>query len=245
MNNEIKILLGNEICSVFLQKGFYKEHAGKSPLHKHYHTEIQFALDGAATYVTQTGKYELKSCCALAVPANTYHYTKTISPGTKRAVIFVDKELKEEKFLTFSEELITTFFKEINLAINTNNYFKLQCMIPLLCSEFFNCKIKPSNNIDYSFLIEDFFTLNYSTDVRLQDLASHLNTSEKHASRLLYQCTGHNFSDEITQRRMEIAEIMLTSGEFSKQKIAELVGYNSYSGFYKAYEKYFQKKNSK
>lgn len=245
MNNEIKILLGNKTYSVFMQKGFFAENALDSPLHKHYHTEIQFVLDGNSTCVTANERFELQSGYALAIPSNTYHYTEKVSEGTKRVAVFIDKEIKEARMLNFQEEFISYFFKEINAALKTNNFFKLQCIIPIFCSQFFDCELMPANNINYSFLIEDFFTLNYSTNVRLQDLAKHLNVSEKHASRLLYQYTGNNFTEEITKRRMEIAEIMIARGEGSRQHIAEHVGYNSYSGFFKAYEKYLQKKGTK
>lgn len=245
MNNEIKILLGNETYSVFLQKGFFAENPSQSPLHKHYHTEIQFVLGGNTTCVTSNERFELQSGNALAIPANTYHYTEQIASGTKRVAFFIDKELKQEKILSFEEDFIKSFFEEINVALKTNNFFKLQCIIPIFCSQVFDCELMPANNINYSFLIEAFFTLNFSTNVRLQDLAKHLNVSEKHASRLLYQYTGNNFTEEITKRRMEIAEIMIARGEVSRQYIAEYVGYNSYSGFFKAYEKYLQKKETK
>lgn len=243
MNNEIKIKIDDKVYSVFLQNGFYIQKALMSPLHKHYHTEIQFILDGDLSVCTLTNRFNLKSGSAIAIPANTIHYSENIAKGTKMSAFLINKKIEKEKLINFSNELVRTFFNEIELSLKTNNHSKVISFINLFCSYFFESNPKFESNKNYAIVIEDFFTMKYSTNAKLTDLANLLNVSEKQAARLVLKYTGNNFTDEITKRRMEIAEILLGLNTLTKKEISEYVGYNSYSGFYKAYEKYRQEKN--
>lgn len=244
MNNELKISSGKNTYSVFLQEGFYVQDAKASPLHKHYHTEIQFILDGAITCIVENKKFELKSGNVLAIPANTIHYSENVKPGTQMSAFLINKKIDKTTLLNFPSELIGLFFKEIEKSLETNNYSKVLGFINLFCCYFFDSNPQFESSVNYAFTIEDFFTLNYSNNVKLSDLAKNLNLSEKQVARLVYKYTGNNFTDEITKRRMEIAEILLSTTDLSKKAISEYVGYDSYSGFYKAYEKFTKSKKS-
>ena len=47
-----------------------------------------------------------------------------------------------------------------------------------------------------------------------------------------------NFSEELTARRMLAADHLIKDGRLSLAEVAETVGYQTYSGFWKAYKKF-------
>ena len=90
---------------------------------------------------------------------------------------------------------------------------------------------------DYAFIIEEFLKVNYARDVKLSDLAAELNLSETHTERLVKKYTGNTFRQELAEIRIKMAQMLLSSTDMTMAEISEYVGYNSYSGFYKAYKK--------
>lgn len=244
MSNEIRVLIDNEINSVYLDDGFCVENAEFSPFHKHYHTEIQLLLKGTQSCNVNNNQYNLQRGFAFLIPANVYHSTNNPEPNTKRVSFFIDKNIREENLKKLPLELIDLFAKEIEAFKETNNLTRLQGYITTLCCILFDDNSSSKDNINYGFLIESFFMQNFNKNFDLADLAKYLNVSKKHASRLVMKHTGNNFTDELTKRRMEVAEILLTDQGLSKAKVGEYVGYNTYSGFYKAYEKYASNKQN-
>ena len=72
--------------------------------------------------------------------------------------------------------------------------------------------------------------------ITLSDLAQVLGLSTKQAGRLLMHYTGRTFRGELTRCRMEAARRMMAETNAPPLTvIAERVGYQSYSGFWKAF----------
>ena len=53
---------------------------------------------------------------------------------------------------------------------------------------------------------------------------------------------GADFKELTIMHRMEIAKRLIDEGSYSMEDISRLVGYNSYSGFYVAYNNYVKSK---
>ena len=88
------------------------------------------------------------------------------------------------------------------------------------------------------FIIYEFFENRYNEDVTVFDLARELNLSEKQTSRLVEMYIGVGFSKALTNYRLNAAKQLLTSDKsLTMSTVAELVGYRSYSGFWKAFKK--------
>ena len=71
----------------------------------------------------------------------------------------------------------------------------------------------------------------------IADLARQLHFSEKHTARLVLKHTGQTFTQALTAQRMTIARHLAATTDMSLGDISRYVGYRSYSGFWKAYEK--------
>ena len=74
-------------------------------------------------------------------------------------------------------------------------------------------------------------------NLSIKKLAKILNLSEKQTERTVKQIYGVTFKQKLTEKRINVAKDLLFETENSINKIAELVGYSSYNGFYSAFIK--------
>lgn len=85
--------------------------------------------------------------------------------------------------------------------------------------------------------IEAYIDTNYRGNLTLEDLAGHLFLSERQAARIVREVTGLSFNKAVQKHRMECAKRMLLERTPIKDIWVHL-GYSSYGGFYKAFQKY-------
>ena len=78
----------------------------------------------------------------------------------------------------------------------------------------------------------------YST-VTLSTLADRFGFSKRQLIRVIQDCTGKNFTQLVTQLRMEKAAGMLAAKKSSTEQIAADVGYASLSSFYRVFVGYY------
>ena len=76
----------------------------------------------------------------------------------------------------------------------------------------------------------------------VKKLAEELHISVKQAERLVVLHTGCTFNTALTNNRIRAAEFLMKTTSFSISEIANLVGYESHSGFWKAYKRYREQK---
>ena len=220
MNNRITVTVGNEQKTFYLQNGFYFRETNVSPIHKHYYTEVHTVTDGCISYTIDQKTYTLESGEILVIPPNALHSCSAIDSRAKHCSFMIDIPIKKVTKSKLSPETVKDFFDEIDVAEQKKDY--------AFCAE---------RIVDYSFIIEEYLKINYAKDIKLSDLAAELNLSEKHTERLIKKFTGNTFKQELSSIRIKTAQMLIASTDMTMTEISEYVGYNSYSGFYKAYKK--------
>jgi len=91
---------------------------------------------------------------------------------------------------------------------------------------------------DIKFKIDDFISRNFHADTTLEDLAEYLHLSPKQANRYVQKYLGMSFKQALNSFRAMITDNMLASKRATLTEISERVlGYQSYSGFWKMYSK--------
>ena len=78
----------------------------------------------------------------------------------------------------------------------------------------------------------------FQEDVTLVSVAEELNVSLFYLSKLFRKHTGTNFTEYLTQLRVEHAKSLLAAGEMSVKEVAYAAGFNSQSYFSKIFKKY-------
>ena len=242
VNHEITFPVGNTMQSAFMQYGFYNQSVNRQVVHTHSYTEIH-AFIGKVTFYIDDVANTLDGANILLIPKQTYHtYVQDESAVHAAFQVQFNSEFKVKEV---PESILREFFKGIAESRDTGDYAKVIPYMSFFCSYFFKSDepIIARNVTDYAFLINEFFSLKCIYDVKLSDLAGDLCVSEKQAHRLVIKHTGKNFSEELTSRRMIAADHLIKGGRLSLTEVAETVGYQTYSGFWKAYKKFKENKS--
>lgn len=88
-------------------------------------------------------------------------------------------------------------------------------------------------------MIDDYISLNYAEDGIIEKISNLLHMSRRNTSRIINELFGASLSELVIRQRMNCALGFITESDMPLSKIAEEVGYNSYSAFYKAFVKYY------
>jgi AraC-like DNA-binding protein len=90
-----------------------------------------------------------------------------------------------------------------------------------------------------SLVIEHYIWENYANAVTVGDAAEFCGLSVRGLERVCIRSFGKPFSELLQDYRMDTAKNLISTTELKLSKIAELTGYTSYDGFYKAWTKHF------
>lgn len=92
---------------------------------------------------------------------------------------------------------------------------------------------------NYVRMAKEYMEKQYMEDVSLDMVADHVGITSFYMSRLLRRETGANFTEMLTDIRMQKALELLWKNECSIREVSERTGYVSLSYFYKVFKKYF------
>ena len=239
MYKELIVKTNSQKYKVFLQKGFYSSTAPAHKLHKHNYPEIHVVTNGSATFTIGENSHTLKSGNLMIVPRGIFHCFDSKDKDTLCAAFQIDCELNEILIYDIGTDTILNFMQESEKAKLSQDYSTVATYVALF-SDYFshNKKLATRPVTDYGFLIHEFFSIHYSEDLHICDLANALHLSERQTERLVIKHTGNSFKKELSAIRMNIAKRLLKSSEMSLKEISQYVGYKSYAGFWKSMKKY-------
>lgn len=237
MERELRFYFGNQAHRAFLGHGFFDFSATASPLHYHHYTEIQMLLSGSGYYTMGGAGCTLSAGQALLIPAHLYHEAHSFTPDSRHIAFQITLPLPGPEVKTLPAGMTAQFFGVIERYLSSRKSEELSAFIAMLCVHLAGPSRDWSLPIqDRTHLIHEFFSNHYHQPVTLSDLARVLGLSTKQAGRLLLHYTGRTFREELTRCRMEAARRMMAEKNAPPLTvIAEKVGYQSYSGFWKAF----------
>ena len=84
-----------------------------------------------------------------------------------------------------------------------------------------------------------WFADNFAKQITEDDLAAEVSISKRHLSRVLADIYGMSFREKLIEVRLHRAAQLLEQTEMNIDEIASAVGYRSFSGFHRAFVRYF------
>lgn len=141
-----------------------------------------------------------------------------------------------------------------NICIQSRHFINHQkgillASVAMRLLELLNAKIPAefrSNERNYSissmnrrWIIEEHICRNYDKLDGISALSGALHLSERQTRAFIKKEFNSTYKKMIIKQRMDVANILFQDEGQSLEKIAELVGYQSYSGFYVAYSNFF------
>ncbi len=101
-----------------------------------------------------------------------------------------------------------------------------------------SCVADDSRHSRY-YRIEMWFADNYSKQITEDDLAREVAISKRHLSRVFADIYGMSFREKLIEVRLHRAAQLLEQTKMNIDEISSAVGYKSFSGFHRAFVRYF------
>ncbi|MGP4041220.1 AraC family transcriptional regulator [Gracilibacillus sp. D59] len=141
-----------------------------------------------------------------------------------------------ERIQDIMKELLTEMMEESILSQS-----KIKFLMGLLILELIEQKNHSHQNIDQSeqhaFLTEVFHYIEeHYQEANLQTLAKKFNQTAYWVSKQIKTLTKQNFKDLVQEKRLLVAKNLLMYSDLSMQAIAEEVGYENISYFYRLFK---------
>lgn len=102
--------------------------------------------------------------------------------------------------------------------------------------DYFDSKSETKKDIRIKQIL-NFIYQHYTEDISLYSLAENVYLNPSYVSRLVKENTGKNYTEILTELRIDKAEELLQNTDLYIYEIAEQVGYNNLNYFYKSFRK--------
>ena len=263
----IKIKLGKVQYSLLIN--------GASPIFTHevdHHCnanyELHIILSGSCIIHAEKAIFKLKRGEALLIAPNEYHSLANGSNDLSRIVLtfsVISKNsegatdfdrlspctnLKLSDFeLLLCEKIIQEFSSEKLFAQETANTLYTLLFIGVV-RKIMTCAEK-EKTIELSEIgerlgiIDNFFENNLAKNPTCEQLAKISYLSVRQLNRVLNKHYGVSFKKKLHQARIEKAELLLRTTDYTIPEICELIGYNSITTFLKAFKQQYKETPAK
>ena len=216
---------------------------GITPPHNHRQGELHIMLSGSADYTIGNTNQVLKAGSFVYIPPKMHHSSKALDEETTFVTFTVRGGPKQTSFCCLSPALLEGFY---TACLESETLGTLNNLMPYFYILLGNV-LRPSGpnvreNRDYEGMILRYLDAHYNRDMTLSSLAEHIGISPKQIQRIIQKETGKTFLEELTARRMRAARYLEENTTMSATEIAHYVGYNSYSGYWKARKNYLEQK---
>lgn len=231
---ELRLNINQTDTAVFLSNSFGPVRAS-SPFHRHGYAEVHITRQGSVRF--NMLKESVTACEGevSVIPAGTVHRMTIDDGDTLHYSFLIDYPVDEFMRYPVGRQAIDDFVCEAERFGKGDRHGTLLQCIAFVCKDFMHQDICYANIENREFRMREFFAVNYNKQVSLSDLAAELELSPKQTARLVKKYMGDNFETVLLQHRTEAARLLMqTDSALTLSEIAQLVGYSSYSGFWKA-----------
>ena len=86
--------------------------------------------------------------------------------------------------------------------------------------------------------VVQYIQSNYSSELRLEQLATIFGYNRAYLGKVFHQYTGENFNNYLDRIRITEAKRLLASEQYKVYEVAEMVGYTNINYFHNKFKKY-------
>ncbi len=232
----MNVEISNSKRRMFLGDALPNEKSFFSPMHRHMYAEIHLVFDGVLHIECESREYVVCQNEAVMIPPAKYH--ETFSKG-RTVVSFAfqsDCDINDITIKKIPHDFLLSMLDKMRDPSSSQSFLNY---LSFIISELSGCdRIGVVSEEDYRYTVGEFFSMNYSDDIHISDLASTLHLSDMQTQRVVKKITGKTFGENLLMYRMMTAEHMIKNTQMSLSDISEYVGYRSYNGFRKALAKF-------
>ena len=235
-------------------------------VHSHAEFEYHFVMDGNALIKFDEGRVSLKKGESILILPDTFHkFLPCDTESTVLSISFSFKKNKygADYYKAIERKIVRSGFEVIEVSDLINDV--IRAIIPTVHSDrmfafeemragmtllFVNILFHLSHGrVDShelpftqehdirAYIMEEYFNEHYMEKISLSELARRLHLGEKQTERMIKKTYGVNFREQLSKIRIKSAMELLVETSKSVTEISELVGYDSYNGFYYVFKK--------
>ena len=240
---ELPVFIGGKEYSAFLQPVFFDAGKMASVFHDHGNAEIHLVIKGKLEYRVGNETYVLYRDQIMLIPQGVFHGPLGYDGETRHIAFQVQLGECGFRIVDMPDGTLERVYETVQKSVETNCGNRLSSTLAYICSELIDdgdgCGLQPLRKREV--VIREYISRHYAEDRTVDDLADELGLSVKQTEREVYKIFGMPFGKTICERRMSVAEQLISSGKYTLSDVSLLVGYKTYSGFWKAHGKYSQK----
>ena len=155
-----------------------------------------------------------------------------------KEILYQLEQIQKEKYILIKEPFEAEYMIH-NIAkeqrekkigwVSTSNFLFWQFVILSLrhINNSHSAQKHPNGTLNLGLEASKFIHMNYQNDITINSVAKYLNIAPRHVNRVFQSLFGTTFSRTLSILRMEYAKNYLCSTNYSVEKIAALVGFNS------------------
>jgi AraC-like DNA-binding protein len=200
-----------------------------SNLSQYYVHIIEESPDGSSLFA---GSRKLLQTTATTADIELFKRLIAINPG---------RDLRRsDNPKVYEKSNVLKGFKDANTRLNLSTTLETQGLIQILLSRFLDCQTFENENkkVIPSRIMEaiNYIQTNLSGNLSVEDLAARANLSADHFSRSFYHHTGQRPLQFIQQKRVERAQFLILTSNYSFAEIADQTGFESVSYFARVFK---------
>lgn len=138
----------------------------------------------------------------------------------------------------FRSEELMPLLEALKPSRNANR-FQLTAELYMILSILADYSVEYNQKSDMMEIVRNYLDASYAKKISLQDLAARFNYHPNHLARLFLAKYGVTLHQYIIGVRMKRARWLLLNSSETIEKVAEMVGYQDSSAFYRAFLSYF------
>lgn len=200
-----------------------------SHLSQYYMHIIEESSDGSSLFASSR-----KLLQTAATPSDIELFKRLIAINPGRGLRRSDNPKVYEK------SNILKGFQEANSRLQLSTVLETQGVIQILLSRFLDCQVyeKEHKKMIPSRIMQaiNYIQTNLAGNLSVEDLAARANLSADHFSRSFFQHTGQRPLQYIQQKRIERAQFLIVTSNYSFAEIAEQTGFESVNYFARVFK---------
>ncbi len=205
------------------------------------HAVVRITLDNFSDYLENIWKREYYRFfdamnSIIRFSSTMEFYIIKYSYNTLDLITFTEDNLLENYLEDNIKKISTTLFSELKIKNSIEILKIFNNVFEMLDYEFEQPKVSTQKNTDIIDTAIEFMEKNYSEDITLADVASHVFLSPAYFSVLFKQKTNENFTSMMNKIRIEAAKKLLRENDIKPTIVHQMVGFKSYTYFFKRFK---------
>ncbi|WP_139958253.1 helix-turn-helix domain-containing protein [Flavicella sediminum] len=196
---------------------------------KQYHVSfIEEMNTNTSVYELRKFKYEIK-----ATEIDKFYFERLLKLNPNRALINDDPEVYDNRASLLA-------FKEQNELLTSSEYLETKGILTILFSRFIKSEVKKQVSEEERLIgfreVLKYINENLHQDISIKKLSSFSNLSPDHFSRVFYKKHKMRPVKYIQSKRIERAQLLLLTTDYTIKQIAYKVGLENLSNFSKIFK---------